>query len=174
MGAHDSHAPASPGPIRSGLRLRPITDGDLPFLRALYGSTREEELAPVAWTPEQKEAFLDQQFHAQHAQYMSAYEHPSFAVVEVDGEPAGRLYVDRRPTELLVVDIAFLPAFRGRGIGTLLLEGLIAEAEATSIPVTMHVERNNPVIRLYARLGFRLVEDRGVYLFIARQPAPGG
>jgi hypothetical protein len=32
--------------------------------------------------------------------------------------------------------------------------------------VTIHVERMNPALRLYERLGFALAEDRGVYLFL--------
>jgi ribosomal protein S18 acetylase RimI-like enzyme len=153
------------------ITVRPITDEDMPFLRALYGSTRESELAPVPWTPEQKKAFLDQQFHAQHAHYTSAYENPAFDIVEVDGVPAGRLYVERGEDQVLVVDIALMPEFRGKGLGTHLLAGLIAEAVERGVPVTMHVERTNPAIRLYARLGFQLVEDQGVYLYIARPPS---
>ena len=49
--------------------LRPIHDGDLPFLERLYASTRTEELARVPWSVEQKAAFLHQQFTAQHAHY---------------------------------------------------------------------------------------------------------
>ena len=30
----------------------------------------------------------------------------------------------------------------------------------------IHVERFNPALRLYARLGFRQIDDRGVYLFM--------
>jgi hypothetical protein len=29
--------------------------------------------------------------------------------------------------------------------------------------VTIHVEKNNPAMRLYRRLGFTAVEDKGVY-----------
>jgi hypothetical protein len=30
----------------------------------------------------------------------------------------------------------------------------------------IHVERLNPAVRLYERLGFRQIEDKGVYLFM--------
>jgi hypothetical protein len=32
--------------------------------------------------------------------------------------------------------------------------------------VRIHVERCNPALRLYERLGFRQIDDRGVYLFM--------
>jgi imidazolonepropionase-like amidohydrolase len=54
-----------------------------------------------------------------------------------------------------------------------LIARLLAEATAAGLPVTIHVERENPALRLYARLGFRLAEDKGVYLFLERPPAAG-
>jgi ribosomal protein S18 acetylase RimI-like enzyme len=38
------------------------------------------------------------------------------------------------------------------------------------LPVRLHVERNNPALRLYQRLGFREVEDQGVYLALEWTP----
>jgi hypothetical protein len=40
------------------------------------------------------------------------------------------------------------------------------EARASAKPLRIHVERFNPALRLYERLGFRQVEDKGVYLFL--------
>jgi ribosomal protein S18 acetylase RimI-like enzyme len=91
-------------------------------------------------------------------------------VVLVDGEPAGRLYVRRGDREIRIVDIALLPERRGNGIGTSLLRDLLAEADATGKSVTIHVERFNPALRLYERLGFAVAEDKGVYLFLERLP----
>jgi hypothetical protein len=45
--------------------LRRVDDQDVEFLFRVYASTRTEELAPVPWTDEQKQAFLRQQFDAQ-------------------------------------------------------------------------------------------------------------
>jgi ribosomal protein S18 acetylase RimI-like enzyme len=153
------------------LGLRPIADEDLSFLERVYASTREEELAPVPWSAEQKAAFLAQQFAAQHAHYATHYAGASLDVVTVDGVPAGRLYVDRRPDELRVIDIALLPEFRGAGLGTRLLRPLLDEAAARGVPVTIHVEHSNRAMSLYRRLGFEPVEDAGVYMLMRREPA---
>jgi ribosomal protein S18 acetylase RimI-like enzyme len=154
------------------VRLRPATNADLPFLFRLYASTREEELATVVdWTAEQKGAFLRQQFEAQHAWYQEHYAGASFDVIEVDGEPAGRLYVARWEREVRIVDVSLLPAWRSRGLGTTLLRALFADADAAGKPVSVHVERFNPALRLYERLGFAFREDKGVYLLLER-PAP--
>jgi len=149
--------------------LRPATDADLPFLFRLYASTREEELATVVdWSEEQKQAFLRQQFEAQHAWYREQYADAAFDVVEVDGEPAGRFYVDRWEREVRIVDISLLPEHRGRGLGGALLAALFAEADAAGKPVSVHVERFNPALNLYTRLGFLFREDKGVYLLLER------
>ena len=59
------------------------------------------------------------------------------------------------------MDIALLPEYCNRGIGTTLLRGLQTEAAAAGRLLRIHVERFNPALRLYARLGFRQIDDRG-------------
>ena len=124
----------------------------------------------MPWTEEQKAAFLRMQFDAQDAHYRAHYEGATYEVIEVDGVPAGRLYVHRRPKEIRLIDIALLPRFRGTGIGTRLLAELIAESKARGVPLTIHVEMSNPARRLYERLGFAPVEEHGVYLLMERRP----
>ena len=160
--------------MRPDVALRAIRPDDEEFLCRVYASTRTEELAAVAWTEEEKAAFLRMQFAAQHRYYQESYTSSRFDVVLVDGRPAGRLYVARWPEELRVIDIALLPEFRRRGIGTALLRNLLEEGSARRLPVRIHVERHNPALVLYEGLGFRLVEDRGVYLFLEwRAGEPG-
>jgi hypothetical protein len=53
-----------------------------------------------------------------------------------------------------------------RGIGTALLRQLQAEAQAAGKPLRIHVERFNPAPGLHARLGFKQIEDKRVYLFL--------
>jgi ribosomal protein S18 acetylase RimI-like enzyme len=125
----------------------------------------------VPWDDAQKAAFLRQQFDAQDAWWHENYAEASFDVIVVDGEPAGRLYVHRGPREIRIVDIALLPERRSNGIGTRLLEELLTEGDAGGKSVTIHVERMNPALRLYERLGFSVAEDKGVYLFLERLPA---
>jgi ribosomal protein S18 acetylase RimI-like enzyme len=147
--------------------LRPATPADRELLFRVYASTREEELAPVPWPPEAKEAFLRQQFDAQDAWWRTNYAGASFEVVVADGRDAGRLYLWEGPSEVRIVDVALLPEARRGGIGTKLVRDVQARAGAAGKSVTIHVERMNPALRLYERLGFRLVEDKGVYLFLS-------
>ena len=169
------------GPAPSGeqteqpVTLRAITAQDDAVLAEIYASTRRQELAPILdWSVGQKEAFLRQQFAAQHRYYQEAFPAASFDLVLWGAQVVGRLYIDRRARELRVIDIALLPQFRGSGVGTRLLQGVFAEAEQGGASVSIHVERLNPALRWYRRLGFQLVEDKGVYLLMRWTPAGGG
>jgi ribosomal protein S18 acetylase RimI-like enzyme len=153
--------------------LRPAAPADEPFLWEVYASTREDELALTDWDDAQKRAFVDMQFGAQHLDYHQNYPDASFQVIVVDGQAAGRLYVHRRLDEIHIIDIALLKSFRRQGIGTRLLRELHAEASAVGLPLRIHVERFNPALNLYVQLGFRVVEDQGVYLYLEWPPEPG-
>jgi ribosomal protein S18 acetylase RimI-like enzyme len=157
-------------PVRPRVDLRPAAPADDPFLARLYASTRQQELAVLPWTEEQKSAFLLQQYTAQSAHYAKHYADASFQVVLVDGEPAGRLIVARWEGEIRIVDISLMPEHRGRGIGTSLLRPLLEEGTTTGAAVSIHVERFNPALRLYERLGFVQAADEGVYLRMERPP----
>lgn len=150
-------------PPRTDIQLRSVCETDQEFLFAVYASTRAEELAPVNWSADQKEIFLRQQFGAQTASYASHYPGAIFQIIVVEGQDAGRLYVHRRDEEIRIMDIALLDAFRGRGIGTQLIGSLLKEGEASCRAVTIHVEIFNPAMRLYERLGFRVIATQGVY-----------
>lgn len=148
-------------PMSISLRLERPTDE--PFLRELYGSTREDELDVTGWSDEQKTSFIAMQFDAQTRHYHTHYADMRFSIIEVDGVPAGRLYVARWSHEIRIVDIALMPGFRNRGIGTALIQEVLDEGAGQRLPVTIHVEKFNPAFRLYERLGFRPIEDKGVY-----------
>jgi len=148
--------------------LRPVEPGDEEFLYRVYASTRQEELAQTGWDETQKAAFLRMQFDAQSSYYEEHYQGAEFSVILSDDHPAGRLYVARWQEEIRIVDIALLPEHRGMGIGTRMLNDLISESEESGKPLSIHVERFNPALHLYDRLGFRTVADKGVYLFMER------
>jgi ribosomal protein S18 acetylase RimI-like enzyme len=150
-------------PPREAIRFRPITPDDIPFLRRVYGTTREEEMQRVPWTDEQKTAFVDMQFAAQKEHYETFYPDCEFLVIELEGERIGRLYIDRGEIDIEIIDIALLPEYRGRGLGGMLLEEILAEGRATGKNVQIYVEHYNPARHLYERLGFRHVDSNGIY-----------
>lgn len=143
--------------------LRPIRADDMPFMRALYASTREQELAPLPWPPEAKQQFLDQQFEFQHRHYQAEFAGAEFLLMLDGSEPIGRLYLDRTTNTWNVIDIALIASRRGRGIGSALITELLVEASGCASAVELHVESFNPARRLYERFGFCMIENRGIY-----------
>lgn len=158
-------------PRDDGLRFHPVAEADLVFVYALYAQVRAAELAPVPWAQDAKDAFLADQAALQHRHYLTNYPGADLLVIEDGSGPIGRVYVYRTPAEIRIMDIALMPDWRNRGIGARLLNEILDEARSTGSRVTLHVEPDNLAQRLYRRLGFRLIERRGVYDFLGWEPA---
>ena len=166
-----------PPPLRAaahfGIDYRPATEDDLPLLGAIYASTRTEEVAQTGWPPEVQAAFLQQQHEAQHGWYAQTYADAERLVIERAGRPLGRLYLIEWETNLRIIDIALLPEARRQGLGEAILRDIGADAAARGKKVSIHVEKHNPAMHLYRRLGFHPVEDKGVYDLMEWVPEPG-
>lgn len=157
--------------MNSKVSLRPIQPIDQAFLYQVYASTRNEELAVTDWNDEHKQSFLHMQFDAQHQYYQEHYSKAAFLLVLLNEQPIGRLYVARGEHEIRIVDIALLPEFRGSGIGSSLLQNILAEGARSGKKVSIHVEQFNPAMRLYERLGFQRNGEVGVYFLMEWSPA---
>jgi GNAT superfamily N-acetyltransferase len=159
--------------IVEGLVLRSERTDDDPFLRALYASTRADEIAYTGWTSQQAEGFLRMQFDLQRAHYRKHYPDASFLVVERENRPIGRLYVHYAPDDVRVLDIALVPDARGNGVGRRLIEHVIDNAARLGAPVTLHVAVGNRARRFYERLGFRAVTEDAMNVFMERPVSAG-
>jgi ribosomal protein S18 acetylase RimI-like enzyme len=153
-----------------GITLRPIRSDDEGFLYEVYASTRLEELASLGWSDAQREIFLRMQFRAQHQSYLAQFPMADFQIIMCHERPIGRLYIEHRPDEIRGIDIALLPPYRQAGIGTAILQDLLAEATRCCKPFRMHVEKFNRAQHLYKRLGFTTLADDAVYLFMEWRP----
>jgi ribosomal protein S18 acetylase RimI-like enzyme len=158
--------PVSPETLPTALRWRDAHDGDLPFLRRLYGDTRAAELVAVPWPDAVRHAFLDSQFTLQHRHYTAHYQPADYLVIEYADEPIGRLYLHCQDREATVIDIALLEAWRGRGFGSALLREVQRAAIRDGLDaVVLHVDlRNLAAKNLYERMHFVAEADTGTHL----------
>tara|TARA_R110002124_G_C8831169_1_gene504732 strand:+ start:292 stop:744 length:453 start_codon:yes stop_codon:yes gene_type:complete len=141
-----------------------MTADDMAFLSRLYRSTREDELSCMPWAEPQKQAFIDMQFLAQHDHYQKHYPEALWLIIEQKKQRIGRLYLERWNTEHRIIDIALIPETRGQGIGRAILADLMEDAAADGEKgISIHVEKENHAMSLYRRMGFAVVEDKGVY-----------
>ncbi|HVZ52489.1 MAG TPA: GNAT family N-acetyltransferase [Pseudolabrys sp.] len=146
--------------VCAGHSLRRADDGDLPFQRMLFERARPDLAVLAAWPEAVRAPFLDQQFHFQTAHYARVYPQAERLILLAGEDAIGRLILDCAAERWCLVDIALLPAWRGRGIGEALLRAIQTQAvQAGAGAVELMVESINPARRLYERLGFAAVAD---------------
>ena len=145
----------------NNIELRPVTDDDREFLLSVYAAGREAELALVAWDDTMKRTFIEHQFTAQDAHYQSRYPASTHDVILVNGDRAGRVYIERSDTQIAILDIGVLPPFRRMGIAAHVVQGLQAEAGPVGKSIRIFIETFNPAQKLFGELGFEMVEDDG-------------
>jgi ribosomal protein S18 acetylase RimI-like enzyme len=130
----------------------------------VYASTRAEELAQVQWAESQQEQFVRWQYDLQRNEYQSRFPDAKYDVILVDGRPAGRIWVGSDDEQIRLLDIALLPEFQKRGVGTVLIRQLIDESiRAGKQLCHMVFALNDNAQRFYERLGFVVIEDLGAY-----------
>lgn len=152
------------------LRLRPVETGDESLLLEIYASTREDEMALVDWSDEQRAAFLEAQCKAQLSHYGEKYPSAKHDIIMRDGLAVGRLYVARLGDEIRIVDITVLPEHRGSGLGTQLIAELMKEAGSAGKPLRIYVESFNRSLGLFERLGFARSAEHGIHLLMEKLP----
>jgi ribosomal protein S18 acetylase RimI-like enzyme len=143
--------------------LRPATPDDEPFLYELYQWAHSQELQADNLDANQRELLWKMQFLAQQQTYSLQFPGAEDKIILLDGRPVGRMLVERTEIELRGVDIALLPEFRSTGIGTLLIQDLMAEAEATGRPFRIQVVKTNRAALLYERLGIYKTGESGTH-----------
>lgn len=152
--------------------LRPVQETDETLLLELYSSTRADEMALVPWDMAQKQAFLQTQFSAQQRHYRAYFPQATHEMILAEGQPIGRLYVDRRETEIRILDITLLPQARGHGIGMQIILDLIKEAGQENKSCSIYVESFNRSLGLFQRLGFVKKEESGAAWLMEWRAAP--
>jgi ribosomal protein S18 acetylase RimI-like enzyme len=158
-------------PNNPGISLRPVTDADQEFLIGVYAGTRADELAQTDWDDSQKDAFIRWQYAMQKQEYEARYPDARYDMILVDGVPAGRIWVGADEMQIRLLDIAIIPEFQNRGVGTHLLRQLMDEAVRDNKPLRhMVFVLNQGAFRFYERLGFKTIEDVGGYLHMEWLP----
>lgn len=146
-------------PFACDYQFRTATAEDEQFLYAVYCSTRPD-VVRAQLPPEQTEAFLEMQFRAQSQHYRNTFPNAQYSIVRNgNGVDIGQLYVDERPDETRILDIALLPEKRSQGIGTTLVKSVVENSHSRGKPVRIHVEKNSREIGFYKRLNFVKIGD---------------
>jgi GNAT superfamily N-acetyltransferase len=157
-----------------GIALRAAQDDDTPFLRMLFESARPDGALLAAWPAAMRKTFLDQQFKFQTVHYARVYPRAMRQLILKDSEPVGRLILEQAEPDWCLIDIALLPAARGQGFGTLLLQAIqAAAARAKASCLCLSVDMFNPARKLYERLGFLATEEAMPNVAMVWRPPAG-
>ena len=86
---------------------------------------------------------------------------PGSHVVLIDGNASGILKVSNVDEDwVYIAEIQLLPEHQGRGLGTQILEDIMAAAETANQSVELQVLTVNPAKRLYERTGFKVSHEK--------------
>ena len=131
------------------IELRTAGPDDADLLWEVYRSSRT---GPLAVLPA---PLLRMQHQAREKAYRESFAGADDRLIVVAGQVSGRVLVWRGPAEHRIVDIAIVASHQGRGIGTVVLKGLVEDATMAGRPLRLTVAADNDgARRLYRRLGF--------------------
>jgi len=93
-------------------------------------------------------------------------------VIEHEDRDIGGLVVETRPDSTHIHEVQILPVFQGRGVGSAVIQQVIAEAARRGVPVTLSVAlANSRARRLYERLGFQVIDKQPPLVRMRHSPA---
>jgi ribosomal protein S18 acetylase RimI-like enzyme len=142
------------------VKLRPATPGDAEFLYQLLRATMRDYVEQTwSWDEDWQRAYFDMHFDPAQNQ-----------VIVLNGRDIGVISAERREDDIHLSSIYILPAYQGRGIGTQLINDLLAEAFRQGLPVSLRVLKVNPARRLYERLGFVVVDEMDTHYIMKVTP----
>jgi ribosomal protein S18 acetylase RimI-like enzyme len=138
--------------------LRQATDNDYDFLYRLHVAAMRYLVAQVwGWEDTWQEQLFADRFDPA----------PSRIVV-VDGNDVGVVAVVRGAADVFLSNIEILPEYQGHGLGAALVRMVIAEADASNLPLRLQVLKINPARRLYERLGFAIAGETETHYLMDR------
>jgi ribosomal protein S18 acetylase RimI-like enzyme len=130
-----------------GIKLRKATDDDLDFLYTLHKATLKEHVEQTwGWDEEWQKSRFEQHFNPEKVQ-----------IIMLDNISIGELSVEHTDCSIFLNTIEILPEYQDKGIGTYLIEEILAKAEHENKSVALQVLKVNERARtLYKRLGFSI------------------
>lgn len=144
--------------------FRPATSDDLAITYALTEDAMRSYVEQTwgAWEAEE-----------QLAKHRANFTPETHQLILVDGVVAGLVAVEDLATHLWLVKLYLFQRYRRAGIGSRVLQSVLADARASGKPVRLRVLKVNQRARaLYERLGFRVI-DEAPERFFMESPSAG-
>jgi len=110
---------------------------------------------------------------AQAAGFRQQWELTQVRIISVDAVDVGWFQSNALGDTLFLAQLFVDGSFQRQGIGTQVMNCLIAEATRAGKAVTLAVVKINPALRLYERLGFRITHEDDRKFYMRRDPDAG-
>jgi ribosomal protein S18 acetylase RimI-like enzyme len=138
------------------ITIRPAAQTDFDFLFSLVRITMKNYAAAAAgWDELAEKATFTRYFD------FSVYQ---ISVIVLDSIDIGYLKIDRTEGDIFLANMHVHPDYQNRGIGSGIIESLLAEAEEQGVAVSLKVLKvNRAARRLYEKFGFRIEEEAKDY-----------
>lgn len=140
--------------------LRQANLSDLPFVTSLHHETLKDYIAPIwGWNETQWDGFIAAWFKPERIQ-----------IIVLDKVDVGILVVEQFASHILFESISVSSNLQNRGIGTKVIEDVLARADRIRLPIKLDVLKSNlPARRLYERLGFAVVGEGEAHFHMERR-----
>jgi ribosomal protein S18 acetylase RimI-like enzyme len=138
-----------------------ITSSDNNFLKNLFFEIKSDIFQKMP-----KEilcSLLNLQFKSQQQHYYLHWPKAEHYLLIFNKAPIGQVIINKSDDNIHIVDISILPSLQKQGIGTQYLLSLIAAAKEKKLSINLSVDKNNPVLTLYKRIGFKVISDDEIY-----------
>ena len=141
------------------LRMRPATLDDLALTYAITKDAMRGYVEQTWGDWDEEEQFL---------KHRANFTPETYRIILIEDEVTGLVAVEEFPSHVWLVKLYLLAKYRGRGIGSQVLQGVQESAKAQGKPVTLRVLRvNKRAQALYAKHGFKVTEESTERLHIA-------
>lgn len=130
--------------------LRSVIENDYDFVYQVKKDAYKKyvEICFGSWDEEQQKKYFKR--------FIEAYKEGAF-IISFDGKDIGFYNGCMTDDRYEIGNICIIPEYQNRGIGTDILKDVLAENSGKEI--TIQYFKQNPVGRLYERLGFKLVGE---------------
>ena len=140
--------------------FRPATPADFDYCARLYFANMEKI---------NRELKLD--MAAQVISFQKQWDVTQVRIITSDGADIGWLQSATQDGTYFLGQLFVDAPLQGQGIGTEVMRRLINEATRNGRTMTLGVVKINPALRLYERLGFRIVGQDERKFYMRREPA---
>ncbi|MEJ5104526.1 GNAT family N-acetyltransferase [Chryseobacterium sp. MYb328] len=91
-------------------------------------------------------------------------------IIFLDHQPIGLLKIDRKNTNIDILQLQIDPSQQGKGLGRMILNDILEEASATGKTASLSVLKTNKAQNLYLSMGFKTVSEDEYSFFMEFTP----